>query len=182
MLSWMSILFASLLGIDVMIKQQVEENIRRGEEKELAGGKIVIRKVYNRGFLLNFLEGNPKLVKGAAVASGIVLLIWDVLTFIPVRITRVTLADGKKGFFRPCIKKGSYLKKLGMTLFSAGAASNIFDRLVRGRVIDYIGIRTGKRYLDKITANLGDCYIAGGGILLMLRDLLAVFRGSIPHA
>ena len=58
MLSWMSILFASLLGIDVMIKQQVEENIRRGEEKELAGGKIVIRKVYNRGFLLNFLEGN----------------------------------------------------------------------------------------------------------------------------
>ena len=173
MLSWMSILFASLLGIDVMIKQQVEENIRRGEEKELAGGKIVIRKVYNRGFLLNFLEGNPKLVKGAAVASGIVLLIWDVLTFIPVRITRVTLADGKKGFF---------LKKLGMTLLSAGAASNIFDRLVRGRVIDYIGIRTGKRYLDKITANLGDCYIAGGGILLMLRELLAVFRGSIPHA
>ena len=70
MLSWMSILFASLLGIDVMIKQQVEENIRRGEEKELAGGKIVIRKVYNRGFLLNTLEDRQTLVKAVSAAAG----------------------------------------------------------------------------------------------------------------
>lgn len=171
MISWMFILFSSLLGIDVVIKQHVEENISQGEEKEIAGGKLVIRKVYNRGFLLNFLEGYPKIVRGAAFVTGMVVLVCDILTFIPVRLGRITRTDGKRDFFRLCIKKGSYLKQFGMTLLSAGAASNIFDRLARGRVIDYIGIRTGKRSLDKITANLGDCYIACGGLILMLRDL-----------
>ena len=45
--------FTILLGLDVLLKQHVEETIRPGEEKELPGGKVVIRKVYNKGFLLN---------------------------------------------------------------------------------------------------------------------------------
>ena len=71
MISSMLVIFASLLGIDVLIKQQVEENIEPGEEKELAGGRIVIRKVYNRGFLMNILDGKPKVVRYATIVSGI---------------------------------------------------------------------------------------------------------------
>lgn len=171
MLSWMIILFSSLFGVDAVIKQQIEENISQGEERELAGGKIVIRKVYNRGFMLNVLEKKPKVVRGVTVAAGIGVLLSDILTFFPVRMVRAARSDGKAGIFHPCIRKGSYLQKFGMTLVSAGAASNIFDRLVRGRVIDYIGIRTGKKFPDKITVNLGDCYIACGGLILMIRDL-----------
>ena len=167
MISSMLVIFASLLGIDVLIKQQVEENIEPGEEKELAGGRIVIRKVYNRGFLMNILDGKPKVVRYATIVSGIGLLIWDILTFLPVRIIRTARVDGKAGGIRLGIRRGPYLR-----LLSAGAASNIFDRLVRGRVIDYIGIRTGERHLDRITANLGDCFIACGGLILMLRDLV----------
>ena len=116
----------------------------------------------------------PPCLTHATIVSGIGILIWDILAFLPVRITRTVRADGKAGGIRLCIRRGSYLRQFGMTLLSAGAASNIFDRLVRGKVIDYIGIRTGQRHLDRITANLGDCFIACGGLILMLRDFILI--------
>lgn len=139
-------LFALLLGADVYIRQQVEENLNPGEEKEFLGGRVVIRKVYNRGFLLNLLDRYPAVVRGASIVAGAGVLVWDILAFA---------------------KKGHYVKKLGMTLVSAGAAGNLFDRLARGKVIDYIGIRSGRRFLDRVTANLGDIYIACGSLLVM---------------
>ncbi len=151
MISWMTAVFAVLLGTDVMIKQQVEENLDLQERRELFGGRVVIRKAYNRGFLLNLLEDRPRLIRGAAMITSAGILIWDVLVFL---------------------KKGNFPRKLGLTLLSAGAASNTFDRMARGKVIDYIGIRSKKRFLARITANLGDLYIACGGILVMLTDLM----------
>ena len=64
-----------------------------------------------------------------------------------------------------------------MTLVSAGAASNLFDRLVRGRVVDYIGFRTQKKFLGRITANLGDVYLAVGSVLVMAGE---VFGALLP--
>ena len=56
MLSLFVILFAVLLGTDVVLKRWVEENIDQDEKRELFNGNIIIRKVYNRGFILNFLD------------------------------------------------------------------------------------------------------------------------------
>lgn len=151
MLSWMAAIFAALLGTDVMCKQQVEENLEPGEIRELFGGKVLIRKVYNRGFMLNLLDDRPGIIKGATMITGAGILIWDALVFL---------------------KKGNALRKLGLTVLSAGAASNAFDRLARGKVIDYIGIPGKNRFLARITANLGDLYIACGGIFIMISDLL----------
>ena len=61
-------------------------------------------------------------------------------------------------------KRGKLREKLGMTILSAGAFSNIFDRLVRGYVVDYFGIKNSK--LSKITANLADVYILIGSLIL----------------
>ena len=44
MFSWMAVVFAVLLGTDVICKQQVEENLDPGERRELFGGRVVIRK------------------------------------------------------------------------------------------------------------------------------------------
>ena len=150
MLSLMLIVFAVLLGTDVVIKQQVEENMNPGEKRELFGGKVIIRKVYNRGFLLNVLDNHPAIVRGATIITSIGIFIWDALVFL---------------------RRGHSVKKLGMTLLSAGAASNAFDRLARGKVIDYIGVRSQKKFLAQITANLGDLYIASGGILTAITDI-----------
>lgn len=160
MLSAMLVIFAILLGADIMIKKRVEEELNPGEEKELPGGKIVIRKVYNRGFLLNLFDEYPAAVKGMSLFAGAGVMAWDVLTFA---------------------KKRNYIRKLGMTLVSAGAASNLFDRLARGKVVDYIGLRTKKKHIGSITANLGDIYLAMGSVLVMAGEILAVIlHGNHP--
>ena len=57
-----------------------------------------------------------------------------------------------------------------MAILGAGASSNIFDRLSRGKVIDYIGIRSKNQFLARLTANLGDLYILLGAFLLALKN------------
>lgn len=61
-----------------------------------------------------------------------------------------------------------------MTLVSAGAASNLFDRLTKGKVVDYIGWRSEKKFPGRITANLGDIYLACGSALVMAGEILSV--------
>lgn len=147
MFSWTTGLFALLLGSDVLIKQYVEENIEPGEKREVFDGKVIIRKVYNKGFLLNFLDRYPAIIKGTSIAAGVGVLIYDALFFW---------------------KRGRYIEKLGTTFITAGAASNIFDRLARGKVIDYIAFRSSNKSLARITANLGDFYIAVGALLTLI--------------
>lgn len=150
MLSSLVIIFAVLLGIDEIFRQWVDENMNLGENRELFGGRIIVRKVYNRGFMLNLLDRKPVIVKGMTVIASIGILLYDVQIFL---------------------KKGKLIRKLGLTLASAGAAGNAFDRLARGKVIDYIGIPARNKFLGRITANLGDLYIACGGILLLVSGL-----------
>lgn len=150
MLSFLIIVFALLLGIDEIFKQWVDENMNPGEKRELFGRRIIIRKVYNRGFLLNLLDHRPEIVKSMTAISSIGILLYDASVFL---------------------RKGTPIRKLGLTLVSAGAASNAFDRLARGKVIDYIGIPNKKKFLAQITANLGDLYIAFGGILILASGL-----------
>lgn len=150
MLSLFVILFAVLLGTDVVLKRWVEENIDQDEKRELFNGKIIIRKVYNRGFILNFLDHKPGIVKGMTVAATIGVFLYDTAVFL---------------------RRGKYARKLGLTLLSAGAASNTFDRLAKGKVTDYIGY-SGKKFPARFTANFGDLYIAFGGILILICDFL----------
>lgn len=153
MFSVMLIIFAILLGADVMIKRWVEDELNREEERVFPGGRLILRKVYNKGFLLNLFDKHPKAVKGMSVFAGAGVLMWDFLIFV---------------------KKRNYVRKLGMTLVSAGAASNLFDRLAKGKVIDYIGLQTEKKFFGKITANLGDIYLVCGGALVMAGEMLSV--------
>ena len=51
-------------------------------------------------------------------------------------------------------------------LFTGGAFSNIFDRFLRGKVIDYIGFQTRWPRLTRITYNLGDFAIFAGTVLV----------------
>ena len=148
MISWAAGIFSALLGTDVVFKQYVEENIKDGEERKYLNDKLIVRKVYNRGLMLDALEDYPREVKAVSVAAGIGVFLNTVRIFW---------------------KKGHYREKAGMTLVCAGTASNLFDRLVRGKVIDYIAFGTGKGYFSKITANLGDFYIAAGMLLAWKR-------------
>lgn len=134
-------LFIVLLCFDMGIKQYMESTCKEKEERETVLDGIVLRKIYNKGFMLNILEDRPKVVRSVSAGMGAVIILYDVWLFL---------------------KKGRLKDKLGMVFISAGAASNIYDRLIRGKVIDYIGIKSKYKFLSEVTANLADVYIAAG--------------------
>lgn len=148
--------FLVLLGIDLLAKQYVEETMLEGEEREIPGKKLILRKVYNRGFLLNTLEEHPDIVKAVSLAAGAGFLLYDGYLFT---------------------WKGNRLEKLGVILAGAGGASNLADRLFRGRVVDYIGVESRSSFLSRLTANLGDLYLFIGAVIVMVSQKRK--RGSV---
>ena len=133
------------LCVDMGIKQYIEDTFDRREERKCIVPGLVLRKVYNRGFLLSTLEKYPKIVQVASAVTGVVILFYDLLLFL---------------------KKGKWLEKTGMIFLTAGAASNIYDRLVRKKVIDYIGFQSKNKFLSSLTANLADFYVIIGAVLV----------------
>lgn len=149
MFPWKTGLGVCLFGVDEILKQRVEDQMEEDEIRSYLDDRLLIRKVYNRGFIFSSLEDKNTLVKGVSIVAGTMVFLMDLWTE----------------------RYGNLQQKLGMTLLSAGAASNIFDRLIRGKVIDYIAVRTKNSRLKKITANLGDIYIALGAVLIWITKI-----------
>ena len=143
---------AFLAMLDITVKSCIEGCMTREEERTACGGKVILRKVYNKGFSLNLLDDKPEAVKYASAYTTVILTI----------IQLVTLMRKKQG-----------LKKAGLSLMTAGAWSNTFDRWVRGYVIDYLGFQTKWEKITRITYNLGDFFIAAGGLLLVISSLFS---------
>ncbi len=136
-------LFILLVSLDMGAKQYIDDTFATGEEKPIGLGPVVLRKEYNHGYLMNFLHDYPQAVKAGSAAAAVILALYD----------------GKL-----LLEKGRPLHKLGMTFLSAGAFSNIYDRLFRDALIDYIGI-------SNVTANLADVYILfGSGLALVTQE------------
>ncbi|MEF9945438.1 MAG: signal peptidase II [Lachnospiraceae bacterium] len=140
----------ALLITDLFIKKYVEENVESTKERALLDGKVLIRKVYNKGLMLSMLEKYPKVVKAASGGAGILLAVYDLFL-----LTR----------------KGHFIKKTGISFMVGGAFSNLYDRLVRGYVVDYVGFQTKWKKLTDVTFNLGDFFIFAGGILVVITAL-----------
>lgn len=141
---------AVLFALDMLLKQYVEETYDGEEEAELVQDKIVVRKVYNKGFLLHFMDQYPLVMKGVSALLGVGLALYNIVLFM---------------------KKGRGLRKFATAIFTAGAASNVFDRLVRGKVIDYIGFRCKNKFFSRLTINLADVFIVFGAIVISVLDI-----------
>jgi lipoprotein signal peptidase len=141
----------SLTLIDIAIKFYIEGFMKKGEEYTLCKGKLKIRKVHNKGMSLNLLEDRPEVVKISSAFVTFLVTIYQLIILM---------------------KKGQPLKKIGLSLMTAGAWSNTFDRWVRGYVVDYVGFRTKWKKITNITYNIGDFFIIGGSIFMVLSSLL----------
>lgn len=139
-------MFLVLTCMDMGIKQYIEDTFERSEERETLVPGLVFRKVYNEGFAFNLLDQYPEVIRKSSVCAAVGVLICDLFFFL---------------------RKGKRIAKIGMTFLSAGAFSNIYDRLIRGKVIDYIGVRGKRAFLSRWTANLADLYTAAGTLLVM---------------
>ena len=65
-------------------------------------------------------------------------------------------------------KKGHTAEKTGMMLLTGGALSNLYDRIMRGKVVDYLAVKSRWKILSRLTFNLGDVCIAAGALLAAL--------------
>ena len=134
---------------DQWIKEYVEKNLKMGEKRKLTE-RLELRRIYNPGICLGTFADKPEKVKKLTeVGTGI------------VTVTQMLTLLGNNHI----------LKKAGITLAAAGAWSNLADRYHKDKVVDYIGVKTGKEKLDQVTYNLGDFAIGAGGVLWVLGSM-----------
>lgn len=138
------LLAAAVAGADQGAKQYVETYVGPKEERPLLGKRGILRRVHNRGLLLNRLQEHPALVRAGTSLVFCALLAWQILLLK---------------------KRGRLVEKLGVSLMAGGGASNTLDRLARGYVVDYAAVRTPHRKLTELTFNLGDLAILAGAVL-----------------
>ena len=132
------------------IKNYIEENIQFGERHEILKGKITIRKYFNTGAFLNFLENKKEVVKTiSCVMLGLLLLLFTIM--LP--------------------KKGNKVFKLGLSLLLGGAISNVADRVLKGYVVDYFSFNFKK--LKSVIFNLADIAIMLGSVLIFLSSIFS---------
>ena len=152
--------FGTTLALtDLAVKKEIEA--RPDEEfpktvKE-SGGLIRLYKNHNPGFSFGFMKEYPKLVE-----------------MVPV-----CMLSAVAGAWAYVIgKKGRVLEKTALTLVLAGGASNLYDRLKRGYVVDYFSIQWKK--LKKVVFNLGDIFIFAGSALFAAVQLVEEVREILP--
>ena len=141
---------AALAATDQILKTYVEHHLEPGREKELKG-RLVLRRVRNKGLCLNLFQDRPKAVRVLSSAAA-------------AAVTAVQAAV--------LLKKGHFLQKQGIVFLSAGAWSNTFDRWFRGGVVDYAGVRCKCKKISGITYNLADVFIAAGSAAAAASALL----------
>lgn len=144
------IIIGMILGVDLCVKSYIERNRNMNQEEDILGGKITITRYHNKGAMLNLLEKNASIV---LVVSGAMLGILFIIF----------------AFFLP--KKGNTLLKLGLSMVLGGAASNVYDRVKRGYVVDYFSFH----FLKKVVFNIGDLFVIGGSVLILVWNL---FKGD----
>ena len=142
--------FITILGLDLGIKNHIEDHLEEKEQRSKCGGFLLIQKYHNKGAAMNFLEKRPGLVRRA---SGAVLLMLAALWFL----------SRKKN---PCLM-------LGLSLAIGGGASNLYDRIRKGYVMDYLSFCTPWKWLNQIVFNISDFCVIFGSLLVIIHGWLS---------
>ena len=139
---------AAVFAADISIKHRIEAMPAQAFPKETVCGIRLVRR-RNSGFMMNRHSDRPRLVRAvSAVVMAFILAVF------------AAVFSGK----------GRVIEKLGMALAAGGAASNVYERLVKGFVVDYINIPIGK--LKKIAFNIADICIAAGALMVLLYEII----------
>lgn len=130
--------------------QKVKKKVETGElqdGEQFLKNYVTIKKSYNRGFVLNKFEGEPKWV--LAISSAV----FGVLAFL---------------FFSTLGRKHRKIKRFGLALALGGAASNLYDRIRQDKVTDFAVVRGMK----DIIINIGDVFILLGTLIALVGEAI----------
>ncbi len=140
-----AIVAAAVFAGDFVVKEHIEKQRDGKEETVICSNKVVVKKYHNTGAAFNFMEQRPGLVKGVC---GAVLFALAMLWCICSR------------------KKGNPGMLLGLSLSIGGGASNFYDRVKRGYVVDYFSFCTPFQKLNQVIFNISDLCIFLGSLMV----------------
>ena len=137
---------AFIFVLDFYVKKHMDEVRTLDEQRVLAGGRVILKKYYNTGAAGNFLSRCPKvmLCLHTAVLGGVAA-----------------------GFFKAFPKKDAGAAKMGLAFIAGGGLSNLFDRLQKGHVVDYISFGFGPGWFRKLVFNIADFFVFAGILALL---------------
>lgn len=146
--------FILIGGFALLLDLGIKELIQGLDEKELpmeikkTKGMVYLYNNRNAGLPFGFLKEYPQLVR-----------------YLPLSILSAVAGI----FLWMLSKKGFWLEKIALALTLGGGLSNLYDRIKRHYVVDYLNIRWG--FLKKVIFNLGDFFILIGFALMTIKEI-----------
>lgn len=143
---------ALIVGIDLAVKHWVESHLDFQKDKKILKKCGILRRVHNKGMMLNLGEEHSRVVKDLSCVMTILLSGAQILLL------------GKKGYAN---------EKLGLALVLGGAISNTYDRVKRGFVVDFFAFPFKNKKWASVTYNIGDFAIFLGGAITLVSTMLS---------
>lgn len=141
----------AITGLDYYLKSYTEKNRKQGEQKEILGGKLILRNCHNRDSAFRILKklyqgkDSPGTTISAMILGGV---LWE---FCKLQ------SSGK-----------NILAKAGTSMILGGGISNFYDRKKKGYVVDYVSFGVKNKKLRNLVFNISDfCIFIGTGLYLL---------------
>ena len=135
---------AAIFGTDGIVKRRIDRKMETDEQKDIFGGRLILQKHYNEGAALGIFASQPKAV------------LWIQGAFLSITAVYYALL---------LLKKERTGLKISLGMLLGGGMSNLYDRLKKRHVVDYIKIPSKNRRLSRIVFNISDIFIFAGTVL-----------------
>ena len=143
------VLLAALLALDQATKALVARTVDLYRTITVIPGFFNITRIHNKGAIFGtFSRTDSKLVFALLTTASFAALVLVVHYF----------------FRTPA---GEKLMRVALTLIMAGALGNLFDRLVRGHVIDFLDFHIGEAHWPFFNA-ADSCITIGACLMLVI--------------
>ncbi len=148
-------LSALVIGLDQLSKIQIEHHFGYGERLKILPF-FDLTLLYNKGAAFSFLSTQGGWQRWFFTGVGLVAALF---------IVRLLARHGRQRLFA-----------LSLALILGGALGNVLDRILHGRVVDFLLVYWRDWYFPAF--NVADSAITIGAVLLVLDELLRVRRAA----
>ena len=144
-----SVLIILLVVLDAFSKNYAVNNFLFAQSYTTFIPFIDFLLIYNSGIAFGIFDGYGNLASNLLLVITILILIY---------------------LIRLLVKEKVQIAKFALSLITAGALGNIIDRLIDGKVTDFLHLEFGS--LSFFIFNLADAFITLGAILIIYFELI----------